>query len=291
MNEVKNQALYRLIREYLYAMGTSRTTVVAIQSYIDAIRRLRCTPGAFKGNLLELGEIIKRTEPQVTPLVLLIEQFNAEIQRQPNGDLESAKVKSVEILSSLLKRFEDDTEKLSRNCMNCIESGDFIVAHSSTAYIRNAFARAFSELNRKFKVLVLKQDFLRTKDLINILESHRVDHLLIPEYNLSHFLKDTNKLFIGAVSVTADHKAVAGIGTANVVSLCHSHNVPVYLFVETIKFSHTTLPEHHIYKEEKEKIESDYPFRITTFSHDFIDLGMVDHLITENGEMAEKPGS
>jgi hypothetical protein len=65
-------------------------------------------------------------------------------------------------------------------------------------------------------VLALKQDFIRTKELVNDLARHGVDHLLIPEYNLSHYLKSATKLFIGAVSVSADNQAVTGVGTANV---------------------------------------------------------------------------
>ena len=85
--------------------------------------------------------------------------------------------------------------------------------------------------------------------------------------------------------MTADKRAVTGIGTANVVSLCRWHHVPVYLFVETIKMSHKALPDQHIYREEQDQAETDFTFHMTTFSHDFIELQMVDHLITEKGEV------
>lgn len=60
--------------------------------------------------------------------------------------------------------------------MNCIAPDDLIIVPSITAYIRNALVRAHTELKRPFQVLALKQDFFRTKELVNDLERHRVDH-------------------------------------------------------------------------------------------------------------------
>jgi translation initiation factor eIF-2B subunit alpha len=42
MKAEAHQALYNLIRAYMHAVGTSRTTVVALKSYIDAVQRLNC---------------------------------------------------------------------------------------------------------------------------------------------------------------------------------------------------------------------------------------------------------
>ena len=281
-----NQTLYNLIRAYMYALGTSRTTVVALKSYIDAIQRLHCDIADFRDRLEGLNLVIKNTEPKVTPLVHLIEAFEAEMASLSDLSLEAAKKRAIEILAQKLEHFKTANAKVTVQCMNCIASGDLIIAHSSTSYIRDALVRAHTEFKREFKVLVLKHDFTRTKALVDDLKRHQVDHILIPEYNLSHYLRSARKLFIGAVSVTSDNQAVTGIGTANVVSLCNWYHVPVYLFAESIKFSHKSLTDQLIYNEEQDKTEADFKFHMKTFSHDFVDLAMVDHLITEMGEIA-----
>lgn len=290
MKAEANHTLYNLIRAYMHTLGTSRTTVVALKSYIDAIQRLNCTIADFRSMLEGLNSVIKNTEPRVIPLVHLIEAFEAEVASLSDLSLEAAKKRAVEILTRKLEHFETATAKVTVQCMNCIASGDLIIAHSSTTYIRDALVRAHTELKRVFKVLVLKHDFMRTKALVDDLEHNQVDHILIPEYNLSHYLRSACKLFIGAVSVTSDNQAVTGIGTANVVSLCNWYHVPVYLFAESIKFSHRSLADQLIYNEEQDKTEADFKFHMKTFSHDFIDLAMVDHLITEMGEIARPAG-
>lgn len=276
--------LYSLIRNYMAVMGTSRTTLAALKSYMDAVMRLRCADADFGKALQELNTVIKNTQPKVMPLVHLIEDFESEMAPNLKNELAVAKNKAIDILTEKLKLFEADTGRLTANCVQCIEPGDFIIAHSPTDFIRQAFVNAHTDRRRKFKVLVLKQDFIRTRQLLDILEQYRIEHLTIPEYNLSHYLDSVNKLFIGAVSLSSDRKAVTGIGTANVVGLCHVKKIPVYLFAQSIKFAHTSLPEQHIYREEQQKVEEDYTFRMTTFSHDIVDLSQVDHIITEKGE-------
>jgi translation initiation factor 2B subunit (eIF-2B alpha/beta/delta family) len=285
MNTEAGQNLYNLIRAYMHALGTSRTTVVALKSYIDAIQRLNCTIEDFRPMLEQLNEVIKNTQPKLVPLVHSIEGLESEMASWGDASLDEAKKQAVEILTQKLKSFESATARVSQNCLDRIAPGDLIIAHSSTTYIRDALVRAHSELKYEFKVIVLKHDFIRTKALVNDLERHQVDHIVIPEYNLSHYLKSAHKLFIGAVSVTSDNQAVTGSGTANVVSLCHWYGVPVYMFVESVKFSRVALADQFIYNEEQDKAEADFIFHIKTFSHDFVDLAMVNHLITETGEI------
>lgn len=281
-----HSVLYRLIRDYMHAMGASRTTLVALQSYMDSIRRLRCTEAEFKPALFELDEVICNTEPKVIPLVHLIREFEAEMQPHFDSGLDHAKAAATRILAGKIEQFEDVTERLTAHCVERIADGDFIVTHSPTGYIRDALVRAHGDLGRRFKVLVLKQESLRSKQLVEALEQRQVEHLVIPEQHLSHYLEVVNKLFIGAVSVSADRKAITGIGTANAVGVCYAHRIPVYLFLETIKFAHTPLPNQRIYREQQATVEADFTFRMTTFSHDFVDLAMIGHVVTEEGEQA-----
>lgn len=285
-----HQTLYPLIRDYMKAMGTSQTTLVALKSYGNAVRRLKCADAEFEPLLMELNEVIRDTEPTVVPLVHLIEEFETEMQPHFGKGLVEAKARAAEILEAKLKRFEAETQRLTEQCMAQIAPNDTIIVHSPTGYIRNAFVRAHTELNRSFKVLILKQDFLRTRNLVNALDEHQVDYLLLPEHNLSHCLEEAGKLFISSVTITSDGKAVTGLGTANVVSICHAYHVPVYLFAESIKFSRKPLTDQNIFKEECCKIENEHEFRMTAYSHDFVDLHMVDHLITEDGETTREFG-
>ena len=291
MSSQDNQNLYDLIRSYMAEMGTSRTTEVALKSYIDAVGRLKCDAADFKPMLTRLNEVIKNTEPRVIPLVHLVETFEAEMAAGSDLPLETGKQQAMDLLNRIRDQFQEATARVTANCMACIAPGDLIIAHLLPAYIREALVRARTEQERSFRVLVVKQDFVRTRELIDALQAHHIDHLLIPEYNLSHYLKGPAKFFTGAVSVTPDNQAVTPVGTANMVGLCHWYRVPVYLFVESIKFAHKPLADQRIYSEAQVKTEADVTFHMATFSHDFIDLAMIDHIVTEKGEIAARSGA
>jgi hypothetical protein len=118
MKAEANQTLYNLIRNYMHALGTSRTTVVALKSYIDAVQRLNCAIADFRPMLEGLNKVIKNTEPKVIPLVHLIEAFEAEMALVGDLSLEAARKRAVEILTQKLENFESVTARVSENCMN-----------------------------------------------------------------------------------------------------------------------------------------------------------------------------
>jgi translation initiation factor eIF-2B subunit alpha len=291
MSTPDNQSIYNLIRSYMSDMGTSRTTAVALKSYIDAVERLKCEASDFKPMLARLNTVIKNTEPRVIPLVHLVEAFEADMTAGSDLPLEAAKQRAMDLLNRIRVQFQDATARVTANCVTCIAPGDLIIAHLLPPYLREALVRARTERGHSFKVLVVKHDFVRTRELVDDLKAHHIDHLLIPEYNLSHYLKGPAKFFTGAVSVTPDNQAVTPVGTANMVGLCHWYRVPVYLFVESIKFAHKPLADQRIYSEAQVKTEADVTFHMATFSHDFIDLAMIDHIFTETGEIADRTGA
>ena len=66
------------------------------------------------------------------------------------------------------------------------------------------------------------QKWFRIKQLVKELSRENIELLVVPEYNLSHFLKAATKLLIGAMSITPDLKIITTMGTANPVGLLHN---------------------------------------------------------------------
>jgi translation initiation factor 2B subunit (eIF-2B alpha/beta/delta family) len=99
-------------------------------------------------------------------------------------------------------------------------------------------------------------------------------------------LKTATKLLIGAVSITPDKQIITTVGTANIVGLCHLNRIPIYLLVNSLKFAHRIVSEQHIYKVESQRSCDNLTYRHATYSHDQMDLHLIDHVITEQGEIA-----
>jgi translation initiation factor 2B subunit (eIF-2B alpha/beta/delta family) len=160
--------------------------------------------------------------------------------------------------------------------------------HTASSDVTKLLAMAREVFQKNFRIIILKQDFVKTKLLIKALSTAKVELQVVPEYSLSHYIEQANKLFIGAVSVTPDAKVVTAIGTSNIVSLCHLNKIPVYLFATSLKFSHHPSSHQKIHTKMVAKSHDDVNYTLTTHSHDIVDLKLIDYLITEDGKVGKR---
>ncbi|KJS31102.1 MAG: hypothetical protein VR64_12840 [Desulfatitalea sp. BRH_c12] len=283
MNEQDRNILCRLIRDHEDLIGSSRATMLALQSFINSIEALKPTPGQVRQQYMELADAIKNTRPKIVPLIHLIETFETEMEPHFEGDWDEVRVKAVETLRGLTATLKDKVGSIIQWGVSCIEDGDVLVMHTASGDVMNMIALAKEVMARKIKVIVLKQDFLKTKSLINALKQSRVEVEVVPEFSLSHYIGQANKMFTGALSITHDLKAICAVGTANIASLCHFHKIPVYLFANTLKFSHGLSEDQKIHEKRMSQVEGSCNYVLTTYSHDMVDLHMVDYLVTEEG--------
>ncbi len=287
MKDQDRENLYRLFREHGNNLGVARTTVVALNAFIEAVKTLRCTREQVLDLYRELAGAIKRTEPAIVPLIHLMEQFEQEMAAHTGVELDEIRRQAVRILTEKIALFEDNCRKVTAEGLKHVADGDGIIVHSPSAVVTDILVQARTELGRDFKVIVLQQNLVRTRQLINALTAAKIDNVVIPEYNLSHHLGEANKQFIGAVTVTSDRKLIAPPGTANAVHLAHAQNIAVYLFANTLHYSHYPSGRQRIYHAEESRNDGGVRYQMTVHSHDILDLAVIDYVINENGLMTE----
>ena len=285
VNEKDREILFKLFRDHEDVLGSSRIAMLALQAFINSIQALRCDATDLRDLFTELCEAIKNTEPRIVPLIHLIKAFETEMQTQYGDDLEKTKNEAIRILTSKLDLLKSKVGKVIEHGVGLIKDGDTIIVHTASSDVTQMLAMAREVFQKKFKVIILKQDFVKTKLLIKTLSKAEVELQVVPEYSLSHYIEYANKLFIGAVSVTPDAKVVTAIGTSNIVSLCHLNKMPVYLFANSLKFSHHPSSSQKIHSKMVAKSHDDVNYTLTTHSHDIVDLKLIDYLITEDGKV------
>lgn len=273
----------RLIRDHEDLVGSSRVAMLSLEAFIESIRQLKCSAEDVAGLYAELAEGIKTTEPKVIPLIHLIEEFEAEMQGHMTGSLEEIRERAIAILTSKRDVLKRNVGKVMEQGLNCIEEGDVILLHTASLDVINMFVLARGVLQIDFSTIVLKQDPVKTRRLIQRLDEGAVEMVVVPEYNISHYLARATKIFVGSLSVTPDMKFVSAIGTANIVSLCHLNKIPVYLFANTLKFAHQPGTEQQIHTKVEAHNGDSYAYTLTTHSHDLVDMALVDYLVTETG--------
>lgn len=285
MNPEDKKILCSLIRDHEDNVGSSRVTMMALKAFVESIKSVRCGIDEIRERYTELAETLKNTEPRVIPLIHLLEEFESEVQGFDRESIAQAKLQAIRVLERKHAKIRTIVGKVIEQGLTCISDGDVIIAHTLDFDLANMLTLARQVLHKDFRMIVLKQDLAKTRRMIKSLSAAAIDMEIIPEYSLNHYVGQGNKVFMGALSITDDMKVVSPVGSANVVSLCHLNRLPVYLFINTLKFSHQPSSAQQIHRKVQAHSHGDVSYDLTTHSHDMMDLKHVDYLVTEHGIM------
>ena len=283
MNKQDKEILHRLVREHEDTAGSSRSTLLALRALIAAIRELQCPDDELRDQYLEITDAIKNTRPKIIPLIHLIEEFEGEIEPFFASDPQAVRNKAVEILQAKHEKLQTKSGKIIEWGLTCVETGDTIVVHTVNVNVISIITLSHQVMEKNLNVIILQQNLTKTKRIINRLRRADVPLQAVPEYSLSHYIGQADKMFCAALSITADQKVVAPVGTANITSLCHYHRIPVYLFANTLKFAHGVFEDQRVHRETVRQDEDADAYELVTYSHDVVDLNVVDYLVTEDG--------
>ena len=278
-----------LFRDIVKFYSSSQLSVVTLQAIIESINDLECDEDMFTPQLKEVCKIITDSKPRMFPIDNLIILFENELEKNDHfneKDLPTKKSASIEIIKNLIDRLEDNMSELANHGLEHIEDGDFIVLHAVEEPVEILMPEA-KKMGKEFEVLILRQDAAKTEQVINIMEKNGIKYTVIPEWDLIHFFDKVNKLFIGGYAITSDGKFVSDSGTSNIVSECHIHELPIYLFSPVLEITPTFSRNQNIYLKEEAKSSSGLDYTLISHSSDIVSLDLVDHIITDEGEIAQ----
>ena len=274
-----------LFRDIVKFYSSSQTSIITLNAITAAITELECPTEDFKMELTTVCDIIKNSRPRMFPIDNLIILLEKELQEKDyfsDKDIDARKTAVTKIIESLEERLNNDMNELANQGVQHIEDGDHIILHSVEEGAELLLPEA-KRMGKNFEVLILRQDLVKTKQVINILDTAGIKYTVVPEWDLIHFFDKVNKLFIGAYALTVDGKFVSDSGTSNIVSECHIHKLPVYLFAPTLEITNTFSRDQNIYLKDESVSESGSDYNLISHSSDIVSLDLVDHIITEHG--------
>jgi len=287
MSTKDQMVLDTLFRDIVKFYSSSQTSLITLRAITEAIRDLKCDSDMFDAQLKEVCSIITNSQPRMFPIDNLIILFEKELDIQEyfkDKDIDTKKTATIQIIDDLIKRLEYDMSLLAKQGLNYIEDGDFIILHAVEEPVELLMPEA-KRMGKEFEVLILRQDAIKTKQVIKIMEQNSIKYTVIPEWDLIHYFDKVNKLFIGAYAITADGKFVSDSGTSNIVSECHIHNLPTYLFAPILEITSTFSRNQNIYLKEESENVSGLDYTLISHSSDIVSLDLVDHIITDKGEI------
>lgn len=289
MNKKSKDNMYQLIRDLSDVQGIARMTILCLNAFIDSIRQLKCTREEFDSLYKELAMAIRESQPNIIPLIHLLEYFELDMEcaLKPDMDMEAVRKLTINSLKQRIAQFERNAEMVTQNGLAYVSNRDVIVVHSASTVVINILVQAKKKLGRQFKVIILDLYPERTRQTVQAMKAAGIEYLVTPAHNLSHQIEEATKMFVGAMTITKDQKIVAPVGTAGTVSLCLLHGVKVHLFANTLHYSHRTSSEQNIFQIKKSAQIGSTDFSMTSHSHDLVSLRFIDHIVSEIGEVSE----
>jgi len=285
MSNIEQHTIDKLFRDLSRVYSTSATSIIGLDSIKAAIEELVCNDSDLATEIRKLSDAIKNTQPRMFPLDNLILILDKKIQTL-NDEKQLTKGSIDKILNTFRIRMKSDLDALVESGAGWIKDDDFIVIHSIEENIEHLIPEA-KKRGVNFKILVLKQDIVTTGKILNILNNNQIKYEVIPEYDLVHYFDKITKLFIGTQALTNDNYLICDPGTSNVVSECHIHNIPIVLFLKTLKLSHYPVADQNIRKNSFQDEHDGVEYSFSIHSNDIIKLELMSHIITEKGEITK----
>ncbi len=284
MNPKDQENLYRLFRYHANVIGAARMTVMSIKAIINAVQGLKCNRDSLMKMFTELLEVVRISEPKIIPLIHLLIEFEKEIQEYIHiQDHEKLRKTIIRILTEKIDLYEFKANSVTHHGLGHVKDDDTIIVHSASSVVTNILVEAARVTRRKFKVIILQLDPVRTPQLVKSLDETDIDHIVVPIYNLCHHLDEANKIFIGALTITPDNKIIAPVGSSNVLGICHLNGIKSYLFANSLHYSHDIADNQLIHVEQSNIVKMNSSYCLQVYSHDLVDLKLMDVIISEEG--------
>ena len=283
MTHPEQHTIDKLFRDLIRVYSTSATSLIGLDSFQTAIEELVCSDKNLVTEIIKLSDAVKNTQPRMFPLDNLMLILDKEI-KSLSDKTQLTKEYAITLLDKFKKRLETDMDSLIQKGVKFIEDGDFIVIHSIEENIEHLIPEARKK-GVNFKILVLKQDIVTTGKILKIINDHQIEFEVIPEYDLVHYFDKITKLFIGTQALTEDNRIICDPGTSNIVSECHLHDIPIYLFLKTSTFSHYPAIDQNIRKNSYKDEHDGIKYNFSIHSNDIIKLKFISHIITELGKV------
>ncbi|AEH25329.1 ribose 1,5-bisphosphate isomerase [Pyrococcus yayanosii] len=193
--------------------------------------------------LKEAARILFHTRPTAVslPNALRYVMHRAKLAYHGGADLETLRFTVVNAAKEFIHNSEKAIEKIGEIGARRIEDGDVIMTHCHSKAAISVMKTAW-EQGKSLKVIVTEtrprwQGKITAKELA----SYGIPVIYVVDGAARHYMKMTDKVVMGADSITANGAVINKIGTSLIALTAKEHRVWVMIAAETYKFHPETM--------------------------------------------------
>lgn len=268
------------------ASNISRSAVKAIKAEIEESNAKNTDE--LMENIQSAGKKLIQARPSAISLKSSVRSILARIEkRQDFRNIQELKDYSVSIIEDFVEKTKEATERIGIHGAEKIENGDMIMTHCNSSNFISILKTAVSQ-GKNFQVIVTEtRPRFQGHKTVKELEEIGIPTSLIVDSSSGFFMKNTDRLLVGASGIGSQGTVLSKIGTLPMAITAQEFDVPVTIAIESFKFYPEPLQTSYNIKERKpEELTDPEKFpetKIRNPAFDFTPPKYIDLIITEHG--------
>ena len=246
------------------------------------------TPAEFIKELDRVSEFLLGTRPTAVSLPNAIRFVTLRPKLAKDVDLRTLRRMVVSRVDEFIRTSRDAVKRIGEMGARRISDGDVIMTHCNSNCAISIIKTAFKQ-GKHIQVYVtesrpMDQGLTSARQLLKA----GVPTTLIVDSAVRHFIRDIDKVIVGADSIAANGAVINKIGTSQLALAAHEARVLFFVAAESYKFHPGTLVGRLVEIEEREPNEIVNPkrfpgVRIRNPVFDVTPPDYIDLIITERG--------
>ena len=246
------------------------------------------TPAEFIKELDRVSKLLLGTRPTAVSLPNAIRFVTLRPKLAKDVDLRTLRRMVVSRVDEFIRTSRDAVKRIGEIGARRISDGDVIMTHCNSNCAISIIKTAFKQ-GKHIQVYVtesrpMDQGLISARQLLNA----GVPTTLIVDSAVRHFIRDIDKVIVGADSIAANGAVINKIGTSQLALAAHEARVLFFVAAESYKFHPGTLVGRLVEIEEREPNEIVNPkrfpgVRIRNPVFDVTPPDYIDLIITERG--------
>ena len=268
--------------------GAGRIAKAAAEAIRDYAANLQVNSmQEFSTRIQEVSDLLISTRPTAVSLpnaVKLSSKYTSE-------NIEDARQEIIKNANLFIERADKALGKIGRIGSRRIGDGDVIMTHCNSHAALSIITTAFQD--GKDISVIATESRPRRQGLLTIrhLNEFGIPTTLIVDSAVRYYMKEVDKVVVGADAIAANGALVNKIGTSQLALAAHEARKSFMVAAETFKFSPSTIIGNPIEIEERSPDEIVDPKVISDLSHvqvrnpafDFTPAEYIDMIVTDIG--------
>ncbi len=277
-----------LLRDLEAEIGTRDVAELFFNAFIGSINSFKVEN--FEEFLLAFEELMKIlccTEPRFGILNYHFENLKCIFSKLKfkKGVSSNWKKRIIKEVKNVIKDIRNHSSELLMYAEKLDVEGKTILIHDHSHTVQDVLCH-YKSMGKKFRVVIAEQDFDKTHDNIERLYNAKIPFQVVPSYMLSHIHDRIDMLFFGSLTLKNTMNFVMSPGTHGVISEFHFAKIPIYLFIDTDKFSLWNSKKRgdiFIYEHKRQHHRKQIEYERIKYSHDRVPAQLFTKIITNEG--------